>query len=235
MAGSQERLRRDTVVVIGLVATVGVALAVGLGRGIADGLWAGVIAGLVAGPLAGLVSAFFAGAGAGAEPQSFVRHRPHPIGRLAATRTGLASRLLFGLAADLGNGIVDGLVVGLGLGLAGGLLSGLAAGLVDGLTGGLAAGLATGFTVGLLALLSIGVIAGFTVAVVFGLMAGNGPARDLAVMEVAWTVRGTRVHFIPLLQTALHRQVLRQTGATYQFRHAALQDLLTRRPATARR
>jgi hypothetical protein len=31
---------------------------------------------------------------------------------------------------------------------------------------------------------------------------------------------------MPLLETALDRQVLRQVGAIYQFRHAALQDLL---------
>jgi hypothetical protein len=31
---------------------------------------------------------------------------------------------------------------------------------------------------------------------------------------------------MPLLQVASDRQVLRQAGAVYQFRHAALQDLL---------
>jgi hypothetical protein len=31
---------------------------------------------------------------------------------------------------------------------------------------------------------------------------------------------------MPLLQTAAQRQILRQAGAVYQFRHAALQDLL---------
>jgi hypothetical protein len=36
-----------------------------------------------------------------------------------------------------------------------------------------------------------------------------------------------------LLQTALHKQVLRQAGAVYQFRHAALQDHLATRDASA--
>jgi len=47
-------------------------------------------------------------------------------------------------------------------------------------------------------------------------------------VEVMWALRGRRVRFVPLLQTALDRQVLRQAGAVYQFRHAALQDLLAR-------
>jgi hypothetical protein len=37
--------------------------------------------------------------------------------------------------------------------------------------------------------------------------------------------------FLPLLETALDRQVLRQAGTVYQFRHAALQDLLATLPA----
>jgi hypothetical protein len=47
-------------------------------------------------------------------------------------------------------------------------------------------------------------------------------------LPAAPLLRGRRVRFLPLLQTALDRQVLRQAGAVYQFRHAALQDLLAR-------
>jgi hypothetical protein len=74
--------------------------------------------------------------------------------------------------------------------------------------------------------------AGLAGGLAFGLAIGSGPAFRLAVMERTWQFR--RVRFLPLLQTALDRQVLRQTGAVYQFRHAALQDLLaTREPATS--
>ena len=49
--------------------------------------------------------------------------------------------------------------------------------------------------------------------------------------QVIWRLTGRPVRFLPLLQTALDRQVLRQAGAVYQFRHAALQDLLAAWPA----
>jgi hypothetical protein len=59
-----------------------------------------------------------------------------------------------------------------------------------------------------------------------GLVRGRGPALQLAMVEAIWELRRKRVRFMPLLQTALHKQVLRQAGTVYQFRHAALQDLL---------
>jgi hypothetical protein len=48
----------------------------------------------------------------------------------------------------------------------------------------------------------------------------------LLLSELGLRIGGHRVHFIRLLETALDRQVLRQAGAVYQFRHAALQDRL---------
>jgi hypothetical protein len=46
------------------------------------------------------------------------------------------------------------------------------------------------------------------------------------VAELVLAVGGRRVRFVPLLEDALRRQVLRQAGAVYQFRHAELQDRL---------
>jgi hypothetical protein len=48
----------------------------------------------------------------------------------------------------------------------------------------------------------------------------------LWVAQVVLFLQGRRVRFMPLLETALERQVLRQAGAVYQFRHADLQDRL---------
>jgi hypothetical protein len=90
-------------------------------------------------------------------------------------------------------------------------------GLVVEVVGGLVGGLAVGF------------VDGLAVGLVFGL----GSAADLHVMGLTWLLRGKRVRFVPLLQAAAERQVLRQVGAVCQFRHAALQDLLAGpRPAT---
>jgi hypothetical protein len=77
------------------------------------------------------------------------------------------------------------------------------------------------FTIGLLALLQ-------SVAI-FGWLpwATTGAAPQLRVAQVALRLWGRgRVQFIPLLEDALVRQVLRQAGTMYQFRHAALQDYL---------
>ncbi|WP_157751834.1 hypothetical protein [Actinoplanes derwentensis] len=106
------------------------------------------------------------------------------------------------------------IVFGIALGGIFGILSGLVAGVVVGLLSGFAFGLVFGS----IAALVVGSVAGF----VFGL----GPAVELAWMERFLALRGVTVRFMPLLQTALEKQVLRQAGAVYQFRHAALQDLL---------
>ncbi|MEV5821461.1 hypothetical protein ABUL04_24265 [Micromonospora harpali] len=113
---------------------------------------------------------------------------------------------------DFRGTVVVGLMVGLVGGQMIGLMVGFAAGFVDGLIGWLFGGL------------MIGILAGFAV--------GVGPAAKLAWLECLWALRGTPVRFIPLLQSALERQVLRQAGAVYQFRHAALQDLLAPRGPT---
>ena len=142
-------------------------------------------------------------------------------------------------------GVVFGLVIGLALGLriiwatpiadspsasAAGTYradlrtSGIA-GLMAGLAGALAAGLAAG--------LKFGPIYGVEAAVVFGLGAGlpiwllfaQVPLVKLAELLLACGGSG-RVRFLHLLEEAASRQLLRQAGAVYQFRHAALQDRL---------
>ncbi|HET9654594.1 MAG TPA: hypothetical protein VFP72_04530 [Kineosporiaceae bacterium] len=50
------------------------------------------------------------------------------------------------------------------------------------------------------------------------------------LLGLLWAPDGCRMRVQALLQTALDRQVLRQVGAVYQFRHAALQDLLAADP-----
>jgi hypothetical protein len=53
-----------------------------------------------------------------------------------------------------------------------------------------------------------------------------GAASSLLVTEIMLFLHGRPVRFMPLLETALKKQVLRQAGAVYQFRHAELQDRL---------
>ena len=98
------------------------------------------------------------------------------------------------------------------------LLVGLAFGLVWGF-GGLVFGLGVGFMAGLGGLM-------FGLGVGLVVVFWDGAASSLLFTELALFLRGRRVRFMPLLETALARQVLRQAGAVYQFRHANLQDRL---------
>jgi hypothetical protein len=104
-------------------------------------------------------------------------------------------------------------------GVLAGLMSGLAVGLLVGLTLGGAGGLALGLAVGLPFALALGLFIGLA----------DGSAPRLLLAELAFLMRGRRVRLMPMLQTALARQVLRQAGAVYQFRHADLQDRLAER------
>ncbi|WP_127506626.1 hypothetical protein [Actinoplanes solisilvae] len=63
---------------------------------------------------------------------------------------------------------------------------------------------------------------------IFALSLGQslGPVIGLAVVELALLPTGRRVSFMKLLRQAADRQVLRQAGRVFQFRHAELQDLL---------
>ena len=104
--------------------------------------------------------------------------------------------------AQLMSGLMSGFVVVFGFALIGALGPGLAFGLTSGLTFGLALGL------------------------VFALGFESSASPRLLTTEVALRLRGRRVWFMSLLETAMDRQVLRQAGAVCQFRHAALQDRL---------
>ena len=76
-----------------------------------------------------------------------------------------------------------------------------------------------------------GLVVGLVGVLVFGLGFGFGDAAvaELFLAEVVLAAGGRRVRFMRLLQTASDRQVLRQAGAVYQFRHADLQDRLAER------
>jgi hypothetical protein len=57
----------------------------------------------------------------------------------------------------------------------------------------------------------------------------KGPAPLVALAQFVLAITGDgRVRFIRLLEDAHHRQVLRQAGAIYQFRHAELQEHLNK-------
>jgi hypothetical protein len=166
----------------------------------------------------------------------------------------LAAALVSASAARAGYGLIVGLVVGYVFGLVAGLthalrclwavpiatspsataagsyrtdlgqcsIAGLMTGLACGLTAGLAAGLKFGIAFGLESSIVFGLGAG----IVITLIAGQVPLVKLTELVLTCQGKG-RVRFLHLLEEASNRQVLRQAGAVYQFRHAALQDRLT--------
>ncbi|MFY1668998.1 NACHT domain-containing protein [Plantactinospora sp. WMMB334] len=78
----------------------------------------------------------------------------------------------------------------------------------------------------------VGLIVALPVFVTTFAITAKGPSRTLAVAEIILALRGRRVKFMTLLQKAHDRQVLRQAGPVYQFRHALLQEMLKREGAT---
>lgn len=165
----------------------------------------------------------------------------------------LAAGLVSGSTARAGSGFVVGFVVGFVFGLVVGLVltfrflwgtpiavspsasaaatyradlrTSVIVGLMVGLAGGLAVGLATGLEFGPTFGLEAAVVFGLGAGVPIWLLAAQVPLVKLTELVLACQGSG-RVHFLHLLEEAFSRQVLRQAGAVYQFRHAALQDHL---------
>lgn len=175
------------------------------------------------------------------------------VGLAVAAAMSLAAEAVTGAGDRATRGFVVGLVVGGAFGLVMGLAVGLGAlwvipiasspsagaassyrvdlrscivsGLLTGLAGGLAAGLGAG--------LKFGPVFGLEAAIAFGLGSGltilllASRAPSVKITELLLMLQGKgRVRFMHLLEQAVSRQVLRQAGTVYQFRHAELQDLL---------
>jgi hypothetical protein len=191
-------------------------VAIGLDEGLANGLIAGVGGGLTFGLIFGVVLGV---------PLGLVDVWRVPLAAMMAVTPRVVYR------RDVRSHRVSGLMIGLIAGIVGGIGGSALTALVGiawltgplgatkplepGWYGGLALGLAFGLTLGLLN------------GLVSGLRAGAAPS--LLFTELALWLRRRRVRFMPLLETALARQVLRQAGAVYQFRHADLQDRLAER------
>ena len=115
--------------------------------------------------------------------------------------------------------------------------------LVSALLYAVVAGLVAGFTAVLITIgvgltlvgrpvledaLSAGLFGGLLIGSLFGIvgMFRDSAAPILLCTELACLLRGRPVRFLHLLEEARERQILRQAGAVYQFRHADLQDRL---------
>jgi hypothetical protein len=189
-------------------------LAIRIAKWLAAGILAGFVmgmglqTGLVTSPPGGVVhgwvAALVVGPGSGliiGLSSGLLKIWSRPVGKLNAISPDAVYR------ADRARTLTFAVTIGFGLGLigvaAGILVGGIAGGLVGGVAGGVVGGLPLGLAV------------------------GRGPAGDLEVTGLCWWFCGRRVRLMAVLQTAAARQVLRQAGAIYQFRHAVLQDYLT--------
>jgi hypothetical protein len=209
-------------------------------------LWGGITCGLAFGLALGLIGKLTG------EPHALALRRPRPAELGPVIGFGLGGMLGFGLVGWLSSSPGPGVglsVRELGLGLAGGLLFGLAIGMLTlwatriarspsatpaatyrsdrrtALILALIIGLAIGLTVGLPASPVPGACLGLTAALTAWLAFGQAPLVKLT--ELILTCRGHgRWHLLPLLEDACDRQLLRQAGTVYQFRHATLQDRL---------
>ncbi|MEU4682345.1 NACHT domain-containing protein [Streptomyces xinghaiensis] len=228
----------------------------GLAFGLAFGPMLGLLSGLAVGGAAvltfGLAVVLVEGLGRNERPYT-------PSARLhwssASIASGLPVGLILGLAAGLTAGPLLGLAVGLTANLAAGLVAEkpdlataigparllsrdrrtvLTAMLAAGLAFGLAAGLAAGFTVRVTFGLAAGLAAGFTGGLVIGLTneSTKGAWGAFVVAKTYMAIRRqVPWNLMAFLKDAHeHRDVLRQVGAVYQFRHIDLQRHLARQP-----
>jgi hypothetical protein len=178
------------------------------------------------------------------------------IGLTMGFAGALAAGFASGFTSRAGSGFTDGFVVGLVLGAVVGLVvallgvwatpiavspsasaaatyradlrAGAIAGLMTGLAGGLATGLGAGLEFGPAFGFEASVVSALGIGLPVWMLTAQAPQVKFTELVVA-TQGGGRVHFLHLLNEAFSRQVLRQAGAVYQFRHAALQDRLAER------
>jgi hypothetical protein len=230
--------------VFGLVFGAVFGVAFGLGGGLVAGVAAAMVGWLTAGLAFGLPVAFASvtgtlprlGFGVSGAPQTLVPRWPRGREIASIIVTGLvffpvlvpvflnlwatpvadspSSTAVGTYRADRRTSMIYGLVYAITLGLLAGLMAGFAAGYAADLPAGLVAAIGWGLVTGLAAWLTA------------WLVAGQVPLVKLTEL-ILIPQRGGRVHFLRLLEDAFARQVLRQAGALYQFRHAALQARLT--------
>jgi NACHT domain len=234
------------------------ALAAGLAAWIAAGIAGGLVFGLVAG-LGGLAAGLAGGHWLGriASGLMFVSGSGPdlPARGMRIQVNGIVLGLVFGLVFGLTFGLAGGLAGGLAVGLVFGLMEGGVAS--DDLTGATSPGavLARDRQVALLLMFScvlgLALAAGYqaeitsrlagALAAVFVISAALGYVLTSSMTKTAWPsyviTRGWLVlhHQLPwslmsFLADAHQRGVLRQVGATYQFRHIDLQHRLATRP-----
>ena len=218
--------------------------------GAASGLAAGLVAGLAIGTLAGLSAGLAVGlwswavTGKHRSPAGRVRYRRRAL--LFGLGTGFASGLSIGLAAGAENGFTTGLstwiAVTYAVGLRGApshgpasvtpvtalrrdritaLLLVILSGCPIGFVTGLACWQAFGPRIGVAAGLAAGIAAGLSVC-------ASESASPQWVISRLWLALRRRLpwRLMRFLEEAHEIGLLRRMGATYQFRHIALQQLL---------
>lgn len=250
--------RTTRTVTFGLVAAIGVALLLGLGIGTIAGQTVGLVAGLTSGLCAGLGVGIVVSLDSHPNRvQSTIRSRAVYARRaiVSGTTGALACGLASGFFVDpLGValiGLTSGIVVALAVVLAGGLeapgdlvrLENPAESLVVdrrrnlrfmlayAVAFGVAAGVAVGTTISLTAGLIFGSLVGVTAGPAIGLiLAPTDSAWGLWLVVRVWLLlrRSLPWPVMEFLSDAHRRGVLRQAGAIYQFRHAHLQDHLSK-------
>jgi NACHT domain len=228
----------DAAVALGGISGLSAGLAVGL----TSGVWAGVVVGVFCFIAAGSMGRLIYGR----------RAKPSRGMRISAPgfQIGLMLGLMVGVVAWLANGFRDGLLAGLaGFGM------GLLAGGASAMPGDLAeaaspmtvlkhdrrAALELAGVIAFAMVVAAGMVSGLTTHIGFGLGFGllSGllisveqtawPSYALARASLAWH-RKLPWSLMAFLADAHDREILRQVGSVYQFRHIDLQRHLADRP-----
>jgi hypothetical protein len=207
-----------------------------------------------------LIAGYARGKAGNSEPRRFrIENWRATISRMSrkARRRTLLIGLAFGFA--IVSSLVSGSTTNAGVNLAYGLLAtftslfigrGTGPGLpmgprqvwrndwLTGLVVGLVGGPVVGFSFALINLksgLAIGLVGGLTFVLLVGLTDSQIWPTTLAWLQLQRSHRVPAVRLIPFLEDARERGILRTAGATYQFRHARLQDHLATATTTVSR
>ncbi|MBV9161579.1 MAG: NACHT domain-containing protein [Pseudonocardiales bacterium] len=165
--------------------------------------------------------------------------------------------LVLALPVGLGGGLVVGLPTGRAFGVTGGVVAMLAGALVSAVTGGVLGGRSYGRVGRWMFAFTFAVVGGLVFeptddpgshailgpayGIIFGLAIGGVGVLSrawgaYAVSRIWLALRGKQPwRLMRFLEDAHRRGVLRQSGATYQFRHARMQDHLAHADPTSQR
>lgn len=211
----------------GLAFGVTAALQVGPGNGLTLGLISVLAFWLTVAPIYGVIYWSLLGLFQGVSSTTIEdKHRVRPNqGMRHSALNGLVLGFISAVIVGLLNWLSNGFNYGLGYGLISTVVSVQRYGLFPALVYGLNYGLGAGVSRGLALMLPEAFLAGLSAGILTGLLKGGlSYLRHYVLRFLLWRRRSVPWHYIPFLEYATGRILLRKVGGGYVFLHRLLLD-----------